>query len=306
MFGARPIAAVGQHAVGRVRAIGARPAWDAQRRPVRQSAASLHLGGVTQLHGAYPRLNGRPDMKINFRQRDASLPQEDDWSQTGDWLAELGDDNHTELHGNDHAEPDGINDPWPAALAEADARDPWPAAPAEADARDPWPAAPAEADAGDPWPAAPAEADARARATARAEAPEEEEAATTPSAVMTTRLDTEPDQLAVTPGPVPVNLPTVLPRNRPRPLEVAQCSLCGIALPLAFMVPDGGQACTDIRWYCKDAMSCTHRWTTANTPGQTHMATAPDDAVAGTREAAPGRASAERTDGMIETAQSAV
>ena len=204
-------------------------------------------------------------MKINFRQRDASLPQEDDWSQTGDWLAELGDDNHTELPGDDHAEPDGTDDPWKETLAEVDAR---------------------------------------ARAASLAEAPEE--AATTPSAVMTTRLDTEPDQLAVTPGPVPVNLPTVLPRNRPRPLEVAQCSLCGIALPLAFMVPDGGQACTDIRWYCKDAMSCTHRWTTANTPGQTHMATAPDDAVAGTREAAPGRASAERTDGMIETAQSAV
>src|SRR5690242_9307675 len=221
MFGARPIAAVDQLAVGRVRAIGAWPAWDAQRRPVRRSAASLHLGGVTQLHGAYPRLNGRPDMKINFRQRDASLPREDDWSKTGDWLAELGDDSHTELPGDDHAEPDGTNDPWPAALAEADARDPWPAALAEADARD-------------PWPAALAEADARARAAAQAEAPEEE-AATTPSAVMTTRPETGPDQLAVTPGPVPVNQPTVLP-HRPRPLEVAQCSLCGIALPLALMV----------------------------------------------------------------------
>ena len=219
-------------------------------------------------------------MKINFRQRDASLSQEDGWAQTGDWLAQLGDDNHAELPGDDHAEPDGTNDPWPAALAEADARD--------------------------PWPAALAEADARARAAARAEAPEEEEAATTPSAVMTTRLDTGPDQLAVTPGPVPVNLPTVLPRNRPRPLEVAQCSLCGIALPLAFMVPDGGQACTDIRWYCKDAMSCTHRWTTANAPGHTHMPTPPDDAVAGTREAAPGRASAEQTDSMVEASQSAI
>ena len=43
----RPIAAAGQPAVGRVRAIGARPARDAQRRPVRHSAASPHLGGVT-------------------------------------------------------------------------------------------------------------------------------------------------------------------------------------------------------------------------------------------------------------------
>jgi hypothetical protein len=229
-------------------------------------------------------------MKINFRQRDASLPQEDDWSQTGDWLAQLGDDNHAELPGDDHAEPDGTNDPWPAALAEADARDPWPAALAEADARD-------------PWPAALAEADARARAAARAEAPEE--AATTPSAVMTTRPETEPDQLAITPAPAPVNLPTAWQRNPPRPLEVAQCSMCGIALPLALMVPDGGQACTDIRWYCKDAISCTHRWTTAITPGPAPLPTAPVDAMGDTREA-PGRASAERTDSMVQAAQPAV
>ena len=47
MFGARPIAAVDQPTVGRVRAIGAWLASDAQRRPVRRSAASLHLGGIT-------------------------------------------------------------------------------------------------------------------------------------------------------------------------------------------------------------------------------------------------------------------
>ena len=82
--------------------------------------------------------------------------------------------------------------------------------------------------------------------------------------------------------------------------------MCGIALPLALMVPDGGQACADIRWYCKDAMSCTQRWTSVNTPGQAHMPMAPDDAVAGTGEAAPGRAPAERTDSMVEAAQSAI
>jgi hypothetical protein len=27
------------------------------------------------------------------------------------------------------------------------------------------------------------------------------------------------------------------------------------------MMPDGGRACADIRWYCKDAKSCTERWT---------------------------------------------
>jgi len=211
-------------------------------------------------------------MKIKIRQRDASLPQEDGWSQTGDWLAELGHDNQAEPPGDDHAAPDGTDGPWAEAFAQADAR---------------------------------------ARARARAEAPEEraeapEEAATAPAAVMTPSLETGPDQLATTPAPAPAQLPTATPRNRPRPLEVAQCSMCGIALPLALMIPDGGQACADIRWYCKDAMSCTQRWTTANTPGHAHMPTAPDDAVAGTREAGPGRAPAKPAHGMVEAAQSAV
>ena len=59
--------------------------------------------------------------------------------------------------------------------------------------------------------------------------------------------------------------------DRQRPLPSAQCSLCGIALPTGLLVPDGGQACADIRWYCKDAQSCTERWT-ANLPRQPHIA----------------------------------
>jgi hypothetical protein len=55
-------------------------------------------------------------------------------------------------------------------------------------------------------------------------------------------------------------------RDRIRPLEVAQCSLCGIARPLGLLVPDGGEACDDIRWYCKDSVSCTERWTSARPP----------------------------------------
>ena len=51
--------------------------------------------------------------------------------------------------------------------------------------------------------------------------------------------------------------------HRLRPLEVAVCSMCGITHPLGLLVPDGGDACTDIRWYCKDVKSCTERWTTA-------------------------------------------
>ncbi len=46
-----------------------------------------------------------------------------------------------------------------------------------------------------------------------------------------------------------------------RALQAAKCALCDIELPLALMVPDGGHACTDLRWYCKDARSCTQRWT---------------------------------------------
>lgn len=59
--------------------------------------------------------------------------------------------------------------------------------------------------------------------------------------------------------------------DRQRPLPSAQCSLCGMALPTSLLVPDGGQACADIRWYCRDAKSCTERWT-ANLPRHPHIA----------------------------------
>jgi hypothetical protein len=62
--------------------------------------------------------------------------------------------------------------------------------------------------------------------------------------------------------------------NRLRQSQSARCALCGIALPVGQMVPDGGQACADIRWYCKDAKSCTERWT-ARPPASVHVAPAP-------------------------------
>jgi hypothetical protein len=79
--------------------------------------------------------------------------------------------------------------------------------------------------------------------------------------------------------------------DRQRPLPSAQCSLCGIALPTGLLVPDGGQACSDIRWYCKDAKSCTERWT-ANLPRHPHIAPtsatlAPPTMPALAREAPP-------------------
>jgi hypothetical protein len=51
--------------------------------------------------------------------------------------------------------------------------------------------------------------------------------------------------------------------GRLRPLEVAECTMCGVTRPLGLLVPDGGEACADVRWYCKDVKSCTERWTTA-------------------------------------------
>ena len=184
-------------------------------------------------------------MKIKIRQHDASMPQEDGWSQTGDWPGELRDDNRARPPGDGHAGPGGADDPWPEILAHAGAR---------------------------------------------AETPGE--AAVMPAAVMTTCLETGPEQLAITPGPAPAKPLTVMQRNRPRPLEVAQCSMCGIALPLGLLVPDGGQACADIRWYCKDAMSCTERWATARPPGRAHMPAAPGAAFAGAAEAGAAEAGA--------------
>ena len=44
---------------------------------------------------------------------------------------------------------------------------------------------------------------------------------------------------------------------------VVSCWMCGIRGQPNQMVPDGGQACGDIRWYCQDARACTERWTSS-------------------------------------------
>jgi hypothetical protein len=74
--------------------------------------------------------------------------------------------------------------------------------------------------------------------------------------------------------------------DRHRPLPSAQCSLCGIALPTGLMVPDGGQACADIRWYCKDAKACTERWT-ASLPRHAHIAPTPPSLAASMTASGP-------------------
>ena len=45
------------------------------------------------------------------------------------------------------------------------------------------------------------------------------------------------------------------------PTVIRSCWICGIHLPVERMVADGGSACTDIRWYCRDMRACTERWT---------------------------------------------
>jgi hypothetical protein len=97
---------------------------------------------------------------------------------------------------------------------------------------------------------------------------------------LATSPETGPEQLPASPRLALAEPPAPAQRDRLRPLEAAQCTLCGIARPLGLLVPDGGQACADIRWYCKDAKSCTERWTTARPPR--HMP------------------SAKRQDGMLE------
>jgi hypothetical protein len=56
------------------------------------------------------------------------------------------------------------------------------------------------------------------------------------------------------------------PRRLPQqaggpPAAVEACWMCGIRLPAEFLVPDGGSACADVRWYCVDTWGCTERWT---------------------------------------------
>jgi hypothetical protein len=85
----------------------------------------------------------------------------------------------------------------------------------------------------------------------------------------------------------PVTEGLIAPRG-----TVVPCWLCGTHQNLDQMVPDGGSACDDIRWYCRNTLACTERWTSA--PGQTPAEGAsPGDASAAlaiqaAKAAAPG------------------
>ena len=122
---------------------------------------------------------------------------------------------------------------------------------------------------------------------------------------MATSPEMGPEQLPAGLYLAPPDSPAPAPGDRLRPLEVAQCSLCGVARPLGLLVPDGAQACADIRWYCKDAKSCTERWTATRPPRRTHLPAVSGTAVEGAGEPAPYAAPAGRPDGMLEEAQPA-
>ena len=64
-----------------------------------------------------------------------------------------------------------------------------------------------------------------------------------------------------------------------RQAAVVSCWLCGIASPEDQMMPDGGSACDDIRWYCRDTRACTERWTQARRQALAAGAAPPSNAL---------------------------
>ena len=71
-----------------------------------------------------------------------------------------------------------------------------------------------------------------------------------------------------------------------RRAAVVSCWLCGIHLQQEQMVPDGGHACGDIRWYCRDTWACTERWTSARRQARAAGVEAGDGDRAAPRRAA--------------------
>jgi hypothetical protein len=65
-----------------------------------------------------------------------------------------------------------------------------------------------------------------------------------------------------------------------RRAAVVSCWLCGIRLHQNQMVPDGGSACVDLRWYCSDVRACTDRWSSAQRQGRARRAATPGKATA--------------------------
>ena len=77
--------------------------------------------------------------------------------------------------------------------------------------------------------------------------------------------------------------------------QIRSCWMCGIHLPASQMMADGGSACHDVRWYCRDTWGCTRRWTsrparlTAIRPDAAEPLEAPDERPTGLVAASPVR-----------------
>jgi hypothetical protein len=72
-----------------------------------------------------------------------------------------------------------------------------------------------------------------------------------------------------------------------RRAAVVSCWMCGIRLQQAQMVPDGGGACGDIRWYCSDTRACTERWTSTRRQARAAGVEAGGGDLAASRRPAP-------------------
>jgi hypothetical protein len=76
------------------------------------------------------------------------------------------------------------------------------------------------------------------------------------------------------------------------PAPVRSCWMCGIRLSADQLVADGGSACHDLRWYCRDTWACTERWTSLSarpslTGQDTGTSTTPAGQAARTHAARP-------------------
>jgi hypothetical protein len=57
--------------------------------------------------------------------------------------------------------------------------------------------------------------------------------------------------------------------------DVVSCWMCGLRQHSSRMMADGGEACDDVRWYCKDPRACTERWISARGQARAGAAGAP-------------------------------
>ena len=79
-----------------------------------------------------------------------------------------------------------------------------------------------------------------------------------------------------------------------RQANVKSCWMCGIRLRADQMVPDGGSACHDLRWYCRDTRACTERWASRSArpaaigEGMAENPEAPGEQATGADAARPG------------------